>query len=138
MRFPYNWGEIRSELWRLLRFGGVGVAVTVIYVVLTSTLFRLGWTAVAASLVAHICAAAASYTGHYVISFRSTERHVVALPRFIAFLAVSLLLNAAAMFLMIDQMHWPIWVGVAVVTLLFVGLSYLAGRLWIFRSRQKR
>lgn len=138
MSFPSSWNEIRGEFWRLVRFGGVGVVVTALYAALTFVLVSLGWSAVAASLVAHVCAAIASYTGHYVISFRSTERHVVALPRFVAFVAISLALNAAGMYLMIDQLHWPILVGVAVITLLIVTLSYLSGRLWIFTSRPQR
>lgn len=78
-------GPDRQTALRLVRFGLIGAATTLLYAGLAWLFGRgLHWPAALASAAAYGACATLSYWGHRKLTFRSREPHRVALPRFAA------------------------------------------------------
>jgi|WetSurMetagenome_2_1015567.scaffolds.fasta_scaffold447173_2 putative flippase GtrA len=99
--------EARSLLGKLVRFGSVGVAATLIYAALAAAfgLLRIG--ATPSSILAYALAAVFGYLGHKRITFRSGAAHAVELPKFIVASAVGLGVAALAPIILTDRLHLP-------------------------------
>lgn len=65
------------------RYGAVGIGVTIAYLVLASVLNALGTGVVVASAIAFLASTTLSYLGHRRFTFRSSESHARAVPRFL-------------------------------------------------------
>ena len=98
---------MKTLLAKLLRFGGVGVAATIIYAALAAGFGLLGLGATPSSVLAYACAAVFAYLGHKRITFRSGGAHRTEAPRFAAASILGLGVAALAPILLTDQLHLP-------------------------------
>jgi putative flippase GtrA len=124
------------DFGRLLRFGSVGVASTLIYAALGWSLTvgaRLG--AAPASVLAYALACVFSYFGHKGFTFRSSAAHAVEAPKFIAAAAVGLAIASAAPLILTDGLHLPPIVAIAFTCVAVPAINYLILDLIVFARR---
>ncbi len=118
---------------KLLRFGGVGGAATLVYAGLAWGLAALGAGATLASVLAYTLAALFAYVGHKRITFRSDKPHAAEVPRFAAAQLLGLAVATGAPLILSGRLHLPAWVPIlttciAVPILNFVILDRLVFR----------
>ena len=117
------------------RFATVGFIATVTtYAVLIFMVEKLQIGAVSASFTGYLVGGLVNYTLNYRFTFRSSNRHQSALPRFVIVLALGLLLNTAIMFLAVDiiQVHY-LFAQLIAVSIVLVW-SYASNKLWAFSN----
>lgn len=82
-------GDALRELLALARFGVVGVASTLVYLICSYALLTTGIVhPAAANIVSLLVGILSSYLGHYYFTYRLTGRHVFFGPRFLGVTAV--------------------------------------------------
>jgi len=125
-----------SEIFRLARFGVVGVGCSVLYAVLAWSLTTwAGLPATTASVAAYALAGVPSYLGQKLFTFRSKARHTDAAPRFLALFAVGAAIAAAAPLLLTQRLGLPPLVAIVFTCIAVPLINYvLLGRL-VFRAR---
>jgi putative flippase GtrA len=98
---------VKPLLGKLIRFGSVGVAATLLYAALAAGfgLVRLG--ATPSSIAAYALAAVFAYLGHKRITFRSEGAHADEVPKFAAASALGLGVAALAPIVLTDRLHLP-------------------------------
>jgi putative flippase GtrA len=125
---------VKPLLGRLVRFGSVGVAATILYAALAAG-FGVWLDATPASVLAYACAAVFGYLAHKRITFRSDGAHAAEVPKFAAASALGLGVAALAPIVLTDRLHLPrlapiLGTCVAVPVLNFLILDQL-----VFRRR---
>ena len=119
---------------RFLRFLAVGGFATILmYVLLVAGIEGLGLRPVLASVLAYLLSAVVNYALNRRLTFRSRQRHVVALPRFAIVSGTGLLLNAAIMAIGTEVAAWhylPVQVVATVVVLFW---NFVGSQWWTFR-----
>ena len=125
---------VLAELGRIARFGAVGVAATAVHLCVALTLVTLtALSAQAANLFGFLVAFAVSFLGHYHWSFRSSAGLGRAAPRFFAVSLSAYLGSAALIKLLTGVFLLSREAAVVAACLLFPAITYLAGRLIVFR-----
>jgi putative flippase GtrA len=113
-------------------FGGVGIAATLCYFLLATTLVALpGISPTTASVVAYILSAGFSYYGHRRLSFASKRSHAAAIPRFLTTLTVGL----AIAFLLPkggEALGYPPMAAFAAICVVIPATNFALLRLWVF------
>jgi putative flippase GtrA len=133
---PDEHGAPRAHL---LRFGIVGLLATGIYLLCTKLLQLYAGAPVAvAASVSFVIVVAMNYVLHYSWTFRSTQPHAVALPRFLIVSTGGLIINYLVVLL---GSRWfaqgeilVLLMGVAAV----VGWNYLLSRFWVFFDHRRK
>jgi putative flippase GtrA len=125
-----------DAIFRLARFGVVGVGCALLYAVLAWSLTTwAGLPATTASVAAYAMAGVASYLGQKLFTFRSDARHADAAPRFLALFAVGAAIAAAAPLLLTQRLGLPPMVAIVFTCVAVPLINYLVlGRL-VFRDR---
>ena len=118
---------------QFLKFSLVGATSTLTTcAVLILLVEKLHQGAVPASVASYLAGAGMNYFLNYRVTFNSTQRHQVAIPRYLAVMAIGLLLNTGIMYLAIHRvaMHYLLaqLMAVAVVVL----WSFTLNRAWAF------
>ena len=115
-------------------FAIVGTAATLTHVVAALAARELaGLSPLQANFVGYLAAVGVSYLGNARFTFR---RAVLQGPQFARFVVVSLAglaLTQALTWLLVEELGWPFWAGLAVVAVAVPALSFLLQRLWAFR-----
>ncbi|WP_293779673.1 GtrA family protein [uncultured Oxalicibacterium sp.] len=127
-----------AELWRIARFGVVGLtAAGVHYWTVVALVELLGMRPQLANIGGFVVAFWVSYFGHRHWTFSDTVDHDVGQrTSFLRFLAVALLgfaMNAFLFFLLLHFTTLPYYVALAIVVLTVAAMTYLLSRLWAFR-----
>lgn len=120
---------------RLLRFGLVGVAATLIHALIATSLMQLcGVAAQAANLVGWVIALLASYWGQARLTFADLA------PPSVRSFARFLLASASLFAVNVIALEWMLWrggvreqVAVPIAIALQAALGYVAQRWWVFR-----
>lgn len=99
--------KARELLGKLVRFGSVGAAATLVYAGLAAGFGVLGLNATPSSVLAYVCAAVFAYLGHKRVTFRSPAAHAAEAPRFAAASLLGLAVAALAPILLTDRLHLP-------------------------------
>lgn len=86
-----------------------------------------------ATMTGYAAGALVKYVLNYVIAFRSRERHVHAVPRFLLLLAVMFTANGLVFAALERATSLHYLLAQALTTILLIGPGYLASRFWIFR-----
>jgi putative flippase GtrA len=73
------------------------------------------------------------YPLNYRMVFQSEVRHRVAVPRYVASLAIGFALNAAIFALLLSTLPSHYMVAQVLTTGIVIASNYLAARLWVFR-----
>lgn len=97
-----------------------------------------GFDPVHASAIGFVVAGTISYVLNYHFTFRSTRRHVEALPVFCFVVAVAFAINAGAMILFTRILGLHYLLSQIMTTGIVLIWQYSANRLWTFRSRQSQ
>lgn len=117
------------------RFFLVGIVSTLTtYLVLFFLVEKFETNAVLASAIGYVVAVSVNYGMNYRFTFRSSQRHLVAAPKFTLVMIVGFILNTGLMYV------GTVWLGFhyafaqlcAVAVVLF--WSFLANRTWTFAS----
>jgi putative flippase GtrA len=127
------------ELGRIIRFGFVGIAATVVY---TGTSFAgievFGIPPVAASVLGQVVSTFVSYFGHALFSFRVEPSHRLYLLRFLLISVLTFAPNVIVTWLIADALGLSPRIAIAVVTVLIPITNYLANRFWVFLPGLRR
>lgn len=121
---------------QMFRFGLIGVAATLLHMVVGVTLIDAGWPALVANATAFAIAFAVSFMGHFGYSFpdRATDPRR-ALIRFAVVACAGFAVNETmlAVLIWLDLVaHIP---GLVLATGTAAVLTFFASRNWAFRSR---
>ena len=127
------------ELGRIVRFGFVGVAATVVYTgTSVAGIEVFGLPPVAASVLGQGVATFVSYFGHVLFSFRVEPSHRLYLMRFLLISVLTFALNIVVTWLIADVLGISPRIAIAVVTVLIPITNYLANRFWVFLPGLRR
>ena len=109
---------------------GTGVQYFVLAVLVSTDLLGPA----AASGLGAVGGALVNYLLNYRFTFRSTEAHRTAAPRFLVVAAAGVGLNSALMVLLADQHRMPWMAAQLITTACVLALTYSANSVWSFRS----
>ena len=126
---------LSTQAARFARFVLVGgFATALMYALLLVGVEWLGMTPVSASVAGYTISALANYWLNRNLTFRSRQRHAIALPRFAAVSGAGLLINAAIMYVGTELLsgHYLLVQILATVVVLF--WNYIGSQLWTFRQ----
>lgn len=129
---------MRPLIFKLVRFGSVGVAATLIYAALAAGLGMLQMGATPSSILAYACAAVFAYLGHKRITFRSGGAHAHEAPRFAAASIIGLAVAALAPIILTDRLHLPRPAPILATCLGAPLLNFLLLDQLVFARRQAR
>lgn len=119
--------------WQFGRFAVVGGAATATqYFVLVLLVSVFGVRPVTASIAGYVISALLNYRLNYSFTFRSSQAHSVALPRFFVIAFAGLVMNGCVVWLLNDLLgaHYLLSQIVATVVVLF--WNFYASRRWTF------
>ena len=96
-----------------------------------------GFNAVFASAISYAVSALLNYGLNRYLVFRSSIRHVHALPRFIVIVITGLLLNSGLIYLIMSTLplHWLF--AQVLVTLTVMVCNFLLSKYWVFYADEK-
>ena len=128
-----------GELRRFLFYAAAGVAATSThYVVMVAMVAWANTPEVVASSVGFLAGACVKYPLNYWAVFASRQRHRVALRRFVIALAVSFVLNALLLAILLQALDVHYMVSQVLTTGAVLMVNYLLARYWIFFARAGR
>jgi putative flippase GtrA len=128
-----------QELRRILYYVVAGFAATgTHYAVMVALVAWANSPEVLATSVGFLAGACVKYPLNYWTVFASRQRHRVALPRFAMALAVSFVLNALLLALLLHTLDVYYMVSQVLTTGTVLVVNYLLARYWIFFSRAAR
>jgi putative flippase GtrA len=124
---------------KLLRYGGVGAVVTVLYSALTGLLMELLRTpAIAASVGAFLLVLPLAYWGHRVISFRHDARENRQLRRFVIAMSAAFLVSSLSVLTLVNGLGAHYGVALLVTMLLVPTVNFIILDRWVFRAPARR
>ena len=119
---------------RLVMFAAVGVSATLFYLLVALTANKLGLGAVASSFLAYSLSALLSYTGHRLLTFRSSASIRETAPRF-AYLSIAQYVLALAIPVILTNFAGlPPLASFIAVCVLVPASSLLAMSRFVFRA----
>lgn len=130
--------ELHRSSWQtqLIRFAAVGAVGTGAHYLLLVMLVEAGGVnEVAASTAGATLGALVNYVLNRHYTFRSTRRHVEALPRFLAIAGLGLVINFGLMLVMIEGLRIHYLVAQVVATALVLLWNFAGNRLITFSQR---
>jgi putative flippase GtrA len=126
---------VTGELFRIARFGLVGVSSTLCY---AAVAFLVVWSSIGSSIpatiVGHFAAALVSYYGHLYFSFQVEPNHRRFAWRFLLVATATFGINLLLTWSLVSVFYAPYQVPIAVVTIVLPAASYLVNRLWVFHD----
>jgi len=120
-----------GELGAIVRFGLVGIAATLVYLLVSLVLLDLGVAPRATNLAAFAAGTVASYFGHYFFTYRADDSHLKLGGRFAA-------VTAGLALLCVALHQAALWLGAGprgaalFVTLAYPPLSFALNHFWAF------
>jgi len=118
---------------QFVRFAAVGVIGTIgHYAVLVALVHLIGVHPVIASAAGSVVGALLNYALNYKFTFKSNERHTVALPKFFIIMSIGFTLNLAIMYVGVSL--WEIYYLLVqvVATGIVLMWNFLGNRFWTF------
>lgn len=127
-----------SRLIEFVKFIHVGLFTNMVYFS-TLALLRHVWNV---SLwldagLAYLASAVVNYGLHYRFTFRSMERHHVAIARYAAVQAVGLTLNSLILHVLVTKLDAHYVIGQGAAILFVTGFTFWVNRLWVFSPVQQ-
>jgi putative flippase GtrA len=114
----------------------VGAIATAVHVVTALAAHHLGGIEpLPANFIGYVCAVGVSYLGNARFTFGRPALHGGRFVRFAVISASGLAANQAITWLLVGRLGLPFWAGLAVVVVVVPALSFVAARLWAFRTR---
>lgn len=120
---------------QFLRFASVGIVGTIVhYVTLTALVEFVHAGPVFSSSLGAVFGAVTNYFLNYYYTFKSSERHHHALPKFLLIAGMGLTINSAVMGLCTGIFYFHYLIAQLLATGLVLIWTYLANRTWTFRQ----
>lgn len=127
--------EFRQIRTQVLKFALVGLASTITTLaVLVCMVEFFGNEPVLSSVAGYCLGAALNYFLNYHVTFISTIRHAVAIPRFVLVIAGGLLINTAVMYLAVNLFRIPYVLAQVLAVGFVMFFSFICYRTWAFRG----
>jgi len=124
------------EIRKFLVYSAVGaIATGAHYAVMVGLVHWGDASEVVATCVGYIAGACVKYPLNYGLVFSSKERHSVAVPKFVAALAIGFILNAAIFAMLLKFIDAYYMFSQVITTGIVLFVNYLLARYWIFFSR---
>jgi putative flippase GtrA len=122
---------------RLIRFGLVGITVSILYSALTIVLIGTHWasSAVMASAMAFLATLPISFFAHSRVTYSDVERKEAHWKRF-GLIALSSFIIATGAMQIAENLHWPYWTGLLAGWVLIPVTNYWINTVWVFRSKK--
>ena len=120
-----------GEAWQILRFGMVGTAASLTYLISSIVLLGLGMAPVAVNLAAFAFSLALSYLGQYYFTYRTAGTHRMLSVRYAASTAILIALCTALHWGLLQVSFDPRLASLA-VTLTYPVLSFLLNHGWVY------
>ena len=117
---------------QLGRFASVGLAATLLHVVVALTSSRFGLSPQAANAAGFASALGLSYVGHGRFTFGTELEHHRHGPRFLATAALGLVLSSALTQVIAVWIGAPFAVAMGAVALAVPGATFVLCRIWVF------
>lgn len=135
------WATGQSAPAQVLRFGLIGGISTLLYAVLTLLLSNpegADLDATPASVTAYLAGAVFSYCGHRIVTFMSDGTVGFEVARFATATAAGLGLSTLLAATLADMAGLPVWIPVALTTILVPLLNFVLLRNYVFIDRVGR
>ncbi len=133
-------GGLVAEWRKFAGYAIAGFAATgAHYMTMIALVWHWNGHEIIASCVGFAVGACVKYPLNYWWNFRSRQRHMVAVPRFVLGLAIGFALNAiilAVLLQVFDKLHYMVSQVLTTGVVLFA--NYAIARLWIFRVARER
>ena len=127
------------EIRKFVVYCAVGFLATGAHYAVMVGLVRWGNASeVVATCVGYIAGSLVKYPLNYGLVFSSQERHSVAVPKFVAALAIGFVLNAAVFAALLKFLDAYYMVSQVITTGIVLFANYLLARYWIFFSRDAK
>ncbi len=125
---------LRAILAQFLTYAGVGSLGTAAHYLLLLLLVEgLGVIPWQGAVAGFLLGAVINYYLNHRITFRSTQRHQEALPKFLTVAASGVLLTGALMAWATERLHIHYLIAQLATTALLLLFTFIVNRLWTFR-----
>ena len=121
-----------GEAWQVLRFGLVGAAASLTYLLSSIALLGLGFAPFAVNLAAFAFSLTLSYLGQYYFTYRAAGAHRMLSVRYAGSTAVLIAVCTALHWGLLQLLFDPRLASLA-VTLTYPVLSFLFNHGWVYR-----
>jgi putative flippase GtrA len=121
---------------RVIRYVLVGGAVTLLYTLMTAGLY-LGHVVgdpTAASAISCLVTLPISFFAHRAVTYADVEREPFQWRRF-ALLGASSFIFSTGSVKVVDLLHGPLWIGLAIGFVLVPLANYSINTIWVFRTK---
>ena len=123
---------------RMLSFATIGgIATALHYVILILLVEILSVTALVASSVGFVCSAALNYWLNYHLTFKSSQRHSDAGPKFMLIAAIGLGINSGIVAIGTELARTNYLVVQVVATAFVLAWNFLANSAWTFAGSRE-
>lgn len=130
----YHAKMAREHLYKLVRFGIVGVLNTIIYTALLfSFLDLLKWGSFVAVTLSYVLSIAFQFTANKYFTFQANGSVKGQIVRYLATAGISYLGSLLIVWQLSDTMQLPMVYVIAACAFYSASLGYVAGHFWIYR-----
>jgi putative flippase GtrA len=125
----------RHGAMQFIDFAAVGIVGTAAHFATLVVLVQsYGWPPAGATTAGFLVGALVNYGLNYRLTFQSSARHAVALPRFLAIALLSMLLNLAIVWLLVHWQGKHYLIGQVVATVVVLVVNFVANRALTFAA----
>lgn len=125
---------IVRELSRIVRFGLVGLANTAVHLIVFFALVAVGVPYLLASILGSATAIAVAYFLNHRLVFRADQHTRQLVVQFFIVQGIGGLINAVALAIAVEQLHWSPVVAQIAVLIPVVATTFTFNRLVVFRA----
>lgn len=123
---------------RILKFGLVGVAATLVHILVGISWISFGLNPLVANFLAYITALLVSFWGHHSFTFSNHNLPLgTTAPRFLSTSLLGFALNEAILAILVGFEILPAKTALALATLLVAVVTYVLSKRWVFKSSTK-
>lgn len=117
-----------------VRFGFVGLAATLTYLIASLLADGAGAQPFAANLVGYLASVFVSYFGHALVTFRIVPRHSFHGPRFAAISLATFALTNAIVFAVVEVLELSFPIAALSIALAIPVFTWAVSRWWVFKN----
>ena len=120
---------------QMIRFGIIGGCATLTH--FTTVILRVKFARfypLSANAIGFFCGFIISFSGHRFWTFSGTTQLVrTALPRFFLVAIINFICNQTLYYTFLTKFHWNYTVALILVLGIMASITFLMGKLWVFR-----
>jgi putative flippase GtrA len=128
----------KERIYKVLRFCITGTIAAVFYFTLLSVMVELlGLAVLTATAIAYPIVTVENYLMHHIWTFKSTERHSAAFPKYAVSVIAGFFINWGIMYLGVEYLGWNYLLVQALSFGVILVLNLLVGALWVFGNQAR-